>query len=120
MILADTSIWIKFLSHENSTMKSLLETEKIVMHPFVQVEISLGSLKNRNELMRMMDRMPHTDVVDNNLVKQYIENNKLYNTGIGFVDASIIASCVLNSHRLWTLDKALIKQAAKCKILYSP
>ena len=108
------------LREQNFVMKSLLESEKIVMRPLVQVEISLGSVKNRDELMRMMERMPQTDVVENNLVRQYIENNKLYSTGIGFIDSCIIASCVLNFHKLWTFDKALMKQAEKCKIIYSP
>jgi predicted nucleic acid-binding protein len=118
MILADTSVWIKFLSGKESALKHLLEADQVAMHAFVVGELSLGSLKNRDEILFMMDRMHQADVVASSVVRQYIEKNELFSTGLGWIDVHLLVSCALTSNLLFTYDKQLMKQAIKHKVAY--
>ena len=42
----------------------------------------------------------------------FVEDNKLYGTGIGWIDAHLVASALLSKSRLMTLDKPLLKIAS--------
>jgi predicted nucleic acid-binding protein len=49
---------------------------------------------------------------------RFIETNRLMGKGLGYVDIHLLASAVLTSVPLWTLDKGLSKAAAALGIKY--
>ena len=55
MILADTSIWVDHLRSGNKEMRKLLNQRQIVMHPFITAELALGSLRDRTEVLALLD-----------------------------------------------------------------
>lgn len=108
MILADTSIWIDHLRHGDAKLQGLLEEGKIVMHPLVRAEIALGSLKNRQNVLSLLDGLPHIGEASTAEVNLLIEERMLFSRGIGYVDAALLASCLLEpGTSLWTRDRAL-------------
>lgn len=108
MILVDTSIWIDHLHKGDVVMQQLLEDDAVMMHPFVLGEIALGSLKNRAVVLGDLARVPAAPMADDYEVLTLIEGKRLYGSGIGFVDAHLLASALLNSEGLvWTRDRRL-------------
>ena len=112
MILADTSIWIEHLRSGNNELRKHLNQGQIVIHPFIIAELALGSLKERAETHALLDLLPQARVAQLNEVRLTIEARRLYNRGIGLIDAHLIASVFINpSTLLWTRDKQLRKVA---------
>jgi predicted nucleic acid-binding protein len=112
LILADTSIWIDHLRSENKEMRKHLGRGEIVIHPFIIAELALGSLQERAETLALLDRLPQVRVAQLSEVRLTIEARRLYNRGIGLIDAHLIASVFINpSTLLWTRDKQLRKVA---------
>ena len=117
MILADTSIWIDFLRGRNSEMRSLLQSEKIVMHPFVAAEVALGSIQDRRETLAIMDMLRQVKVANLTEVRRMIEAQSLYSKGVGLTDAHLVASCLIGpGTELWTRDIRLKRVAQQLRI----
>jgi len=112
LILADTSIWIDHLRSENKEMRKNLDQGQIVIHPFIIVELALGSLQGRTKTLALLDLLPQVRVAHISEVRLMIEARRLYSLGIGLTDAHLIASVFINSPTLlWTRDKPLRKAA---------
>jgi predicted nucleic acid-binding protein len=117
MILADTSIWIDHLRRRVPQMDVLLEAGGIIMHPLIVAELALGSLNGRAAFLAELDRLLRVNVAQTSEVRSMIEAHALYAKGIGFVDAHLLASCMLTQGtRLWTRDAALIQAAGELGI----
>ena len=112
MILADTSVWIDHFRSGNKELEQALNRGQIVIHPFVVAELALGSLKERAKTLGMLDFLPQVRVARLSELRLMIEARRLYNLGIGFTDAHLIASVFIDSPTLlWTKDKQLRKVA---------
>jgi predicted nucleic acid-binding protein len=89
-----------------------LQRREIVIHPFVTAELALGSLRERTRTLALLDLLPQVRMAQQSEVRQMIETRRLYNLGLGLVDAHLLASVFINpSARLWTRDKTLRKLA---------
>jgi predicted nucleic acid-binding protein len=119
LILADTSIWIdhfRFRSGDKE-LRDRLNRGEIAIHPFVLAELALGSLKNRNRTLALLDQLPQVRVAQAGEVRLAIESRHLYGLGIGLVDAHLIASVFIRAPtRLWSRDKRLRKAAEALRI----
>jgi predicted nucleic acid-binding protein len=114
LILADTSVWIDYLRSGNEELQNLLEQGQIVIHPLLIAELALGSLRERARTLALLDRLPQVQVAQMNEVRMAIEARRLYNLGIGLIDAHLIASVLINPPTLlWTRDKRLRKAAER-------
>ena len=60
--------------------------------------------------------LPAADLAENSDVFHLIETKKLSSTGIGFIDAHLLASAILENGRIYTRDKKLKAVAASLKI----
>lgn len=95
-------------------MEALLAAGQIVMHPHVVGEVALGNLKNRTGLLADLGRLPHAAVADDDEVLGFIGNHALFGSGIGYVDAHLLASTLIGPDvRLWTRDRRLQDVAAR-------
>ena len=113
-ILADTSIWVGHLRAENTLFKSLLEDGVVLMHPSVRCELALGSMKNRAEILSLLASLPESEVASNDEVLYVIETKNLWDLGIGWVDAQLLAATRLTIDcSLWTFDGSLRKASEK-------
>jgi predicted nucleic acid-binding protein len=121
LILADTSIWVDHLHRGDARMAGLLDDEQILMHPLVIGEIALGNLRNRAEIIGRLGQMPSAARADDEEVLRLIERHKLFGTGIGLVDAHLLASTLLTPEtRLWTRDRRLGEVAEGLSIAGQP
>lgn len=121
MILADTSVWADHLRAEDLTLASLLDSGKILMHPFVIGEIALGYLKQRDLILTRLKRLPRAVKACDAEVLHLIDNQGLIATGIGYVDAHLLAAVRLSPGAgLWTRDKRLGAVAERLGFAVSP
>jgi len=112
MILADSTVWIDHLRAHDPKLDSLLQIGSIAMHPFVAAEVALGSLRNRERTVALLDSLVQIPVARTGEVRLLIEAQSLYSKGIGLTDAHLVASCLISAGTmLWTRDIRLKKVA---------
>jgi len=117
MILADTSVWIDHIRRNDLRMRALLEERSILMHPHVLGEIALGNLRNRAEVLEFLQGLPQLIVADDAEVLLLIDRQALEGSGIGYVDAHLLASIKLVAgSKLWTRDKQLARVAVRMAV----
>lgn len=113
MILADTSVWVDHLRGDDAGLAALLRADRIVMHPFVIGEIALGTLRNRTELLALLASLPLLPAAEPAEVALVIDRHRLFGRGIGYVDAALLAACLLvPGTRLLSRDRRLGAAAA--------
>ena len=112
MILVDTSVWIDHFRNGNAQLGELLISSEVMIHPFIIGELACGSIKNRKEILGLLNELPCADIAEHQEVLKLIEDRKLYGKGIGLIDAHLIASALISKVRLLTMDKTLEKVVA--------
>lgn len=89
-------------------MRDLLETNEILLHPWVLGELILGGLgPQRDTVIADFKRLPPAPRVPDDEVTQMILDRELSGRGIGWVDAHLLASALVAGSKLWTFDRAL-------------
>lgn len=117
MILVDTSIWIDHFRASEPQLVALLARNGVLAHPFVIGEVALGSVVKRAEILNYLRNLPMAIAASHDEVMTFIARRKLANTGLGYVDASLLASAALTPDAaLWTRDKNLRAAAASCGV----
>lgn len=113
MILADTSVWADHLRRADPTMMACLDVGEIVMHPFVLGELALGSMPKYDAVVAALLALPSIQTARPEDVLVLVRQNQLMGKGIGYIDAHVLASALIEPDtKLWTRDKRL-KRAAE-------
>lgn len=86
MILVDTSVW-------------------------VIGELACGNLRNRRQVLDLLQGLPAATVASDSEVLMMIERHHLMGRGIGHVDAHLLAAARLSGCSLWTQDRRLAEMA---------
>ena len=116
MTLVDTSVWIDHLRVGNRMLRSLLEIGEVLAHPFVVGELACGRLRNRVEILTLLQALPEAQIAEHEEVMRVVECEHLYGQGIGWIDAHLLASARLSRAALWTLDRHLSKIASQLNL----
>ena len=117
MILVDTSVWIDHLRVGDRAMATLLQDGTVLAHPSVIGEFALGHLTQRDEILGLLGNLPQATVATDNEVLTLIDTLGLAGSGIGYVDAQLLAATRLTTDaRLWTRDKRLSAVAAEHRL----
>lgn len=114
MILVDTSVWIDHLRHGDVELTRLLNAGQVLTHRFVIGELALDNLQNRNIVLSALQNLPQATAATDEEALHFIENNALFGTGIGYIDAHLLAAVRLSPGTLlWTRDKRLLAESAR-------
>lgn len=112
MILVDTSVWVDHLRCGDTALAGLLETGRVLAHPFVTGELALGGLRQRDVVLSALQDLPQASVASDDEVMGFIGQHRLFGLGIGYVDAHLLAAVRLTlGASLWTRDKRLLAAA---------
>ena len=112
MLLVDTSVWVSHFREGKAELAKLLNNGEVACHPFVIGELACGNLKNRNQILSLLQSLPMSITAQHEEVLEFIERSQLMGKGLGYVDIHLIASAILTGISLWTHDKKL-EQVAK-------
>jgi predicted nucleic acid-binding protein len=117
VILVDSSIWIDHIRAPDALLVDMAANERITSHPFIIGELALGHIRDRRTFPSMLRRLPALPVARDDEVSALIEREHLYGTGIGYIDAHLLASTRLTAGAsIWTRDKRLGEAAARLKV----
>ncbi len=91
------------------------------MHPFVIGEIALGYLKRRDAILLDLKKMTQAPRASDDEVLHLINSRGLVVSGIGYVDAHLLAAVrLLPGTGLWTRDKKLHAAAERLGFAITP
>lgn len=117
MILADSSIWIDHFRIANLQFSRLLDTDKVLMHPFVLGELAMGSIRNRAMTIADLRTYEFAPLASADEVLVLIESASLFSRGIGYIDTHLLAACLIHGDcALLTRDGRLQKAAEQLGI----
>ena len=119
MILVDTSVWVDHLRRGAFGLDQFLIAGQVLCHPFIIGELACGNLKNRSTILSLLKTLPTVRTAEEDEVLQFIERHRLMGTGLGYIDAHLLASCRLSHVQFWTHDKRLGNAAAKLGFEYA-
>jgi len=122
VILADTSIWIDHFRRGDNDLVKVIGNDLLLCHPAVIGELALGSLRDRTAVLTFLRAQRETIVATHDEVMTLIEKHCIFSMGIGYTDAHLLASVLLDQRTsLWTRDKRLKLAARKAgAALYDP
>ncbi len=121
MIIVDTSIWVDHLRTGHPALERLLDTGQTLGHPWVIGEIAMGQLTRRREVIGLMRGLPQAVVATADELLTFVDQHQLYGSGIGYVDAQLLASTRLTADaRLWTGDRRLAAAARRLDCAVPP
>jgi predicted nucleic acid-binding protein len=118
MVLVDTSVWVHHLREGDIDLEKLLNEGQVMCHPFIIGEIACGRLKNRVEILRLLNQLPMTIQAKHEEMLEFIDANRLMGRGLGYVDIHLSASAILTGVTMWTLDKKLNETNKRLGICY--
>ena len=119
MILVDTSVWIDHFRKGNSYLEKLLNDGDVICHPMIVGELACGNIKNRNEILGLLQSLPsvqQVQQVEQDEILPFIEDKKLMGKGLGYIDMHLLVSAILADAFLWTLDKRLSEISKGLKV----
>ncbi len=119
-VLVDTSVWVDHFKNSNTKLRELLNQDNVLSHPMIIGELACGTppaprprTLNDIKLLKMANQANFNEILG------FIERDKIYGMGCGFVDISLLASVLITPDTmLWTLDKRLSKLAKRYNISY--
>jgi hypothetical protein len=107
MVIVDTSVWVSHLRAGNVTLERLLNKGSVICHPFIIGELACGNIRNRSEILSLLQALPMAIQAEHEEIMEFIEHNQLMGKGLGYVDIHLIASAILTGVPIWTFDKML-------------
>lgn len=123
MILVDTSVWVGFLrgAERAAGLAALLEDDRVATHPAIVGELAMGRLgPDRRRVLADLDLLPSLAPIADAEVRHLVETRELFESGLGWVDAHLLASALVAATPIWALDRRLRETAARLGILAEP
>lgn len=118
MILADTSVWIDHFRSFDQELQRIVEGDVLLCHPAVITELALGSLRDLKSVLALLAAQRQAPVATHDEILAMIERYALFGMGIGYADAHLLASTLLEpGTALWTRDRRLNAAALKAGAL---
>ncbi|ACM21613.1 toxin, PIN family [Geotalea daltonii FRC-32] len=107
MILVDTSVWVEHFRSGAVGLETFLNDGQVICHPFIIGELACGNLKNRTQILSLLQDLPKAFCADDDEVIRFIDDHKLMGKGLGYIDIHLLMSALLTQVPLWTMDKRL-------------
>jgi len=103
---------VDHLRSGDARVAALLETASVAMHLMVLGELACGNLKDRQTLLALWRNLPQLPAATDAEVLFFLERNRLWGRGVGYIDVHLLASVSLHAGaRLWTRDRRLRETA---------
>jgi len=118
MVLVDTSVWVSHFRETHDGLVGLLNRAEVVCHPFIIGELACGNLKNRAEIISLLEALPAAVVVEHHELLSFIEIRNIMGKGLGYIDVHLLAGALSTGIPLWTLDKKLHRVAEELQCNY--
>ena len=121
MVLVDTSVWIHALAGRGARVRSLdalLESDAVLAHDLVEGELMVGDAGGRGPLLDAYAAIQRARTLPHAEVAAFVRARRLHGRGIGWIDAHLLASALVEHAPLWTHDRALGVVAEELGVAY--
>ena len=115
MIILDTSVWIEYFRQNEpiaDQVSTLLAKQQVtaVEPVFAELMFCVRNAQERNVIRTFWQILPRADLGKESLFEtsDYAFQFDFQSKGIGLLDAVIIRTAQMGSHKLWTLDERII------------
>ncbi len=115
-VLVDTPVWIGHFTGRQPRFAERLIATPVRLHDFTLGELMLGSVSREAKVLSDLAKLPRIHALSHDEVVAFIRNRRLEGSGIGWVDAHLLAAADAEDAGIWTLDRALITAATKIGI----
>jgi len=121
LVLADTSVWVAHFRRANPALQSLVETDQVLCHPLVLLEVACGTPPApRQRTLDDLKGLRQAVVATTDETLSLIERQQFQGSGCGAVDMALLASVLLTPDALlWTADKKLDTLAARLGVAFA-
>ena len=117
MILVDTSVWIDHFRVQEPELIKLLNLNNLLVHPYIVGELIMGNIRPIDKVIALLASLPRVEPVNEAKFYDCVIGNGLNGTGLGFVDAHLIAAAEQDDAIIiWTRDKRFAAQAERLGI----
>ena len=94
-------------------MVERLEAGEILCHAMVIAELACGHLSPRKTVLALLNSLPRGRILSQEEFMSFVENRSLAGKGLGYVDAHLLGSALLEEAAIWTFDGSLRREARK-------
>ncbi|MCD4715134.1 MAG: VapC toxin family PIN domain ribonuclease [Desulfobacterales bacterium] len=116
--MKDETVWLTQKSMASLFGVKVPAINKHLKNIFDSGELACGNIKNRSEILTLLQALPVVPAIDPNEYLYFIVRNSLYGSGIGFVDIHLLASARLLNIPIWTGNKKLREVAIGVQLSY--
>jgi len=118
MVLVDTSVWVAHFREGNVRLEAALDKGEVLSHPFIIGELACGNLKNRREILALLQTLPRAAAASDEEAMRLIEIRRLVKVGLGYIDVHLLASALISGVPIWSLDRTLSRTAERLNVAY--
>ena len=115
-ILVDTSVWVDHLRRGDAELARRLQAGEVTTHRLVVEELACGVMTRRNEILGLLAALPRASEAEHAEFLHFVERWELAGSGLGAIDAHLLAAAKLTHVRLWTRDAALARAAKRLAV----
>jgi predicted nucleic acid-binding protein len=121
-VLVDTSVWVRHFRRADPVLRDLLLADTVLTHPLVVLELACGTPPSpRKQTLAYLQQLRAATTATADEILALVERKRLYDSGCGAVDISLLAATLLTSNaRLWTQDRSLAALARRFGVAYEP
>jgi predicted nucleic acid-binding protein len=114
-VLIDTASWINHGRIPDALIVTAIQRGCVVTHQDVVGEITLGCGPTAVATAERIGMFRHVTDASHDTLIAFIRTHQLSCTGVGMIDARLIAACALADRptRLYSADKRLMKEARR-------
>jgi predicted nucleic acid-binding protein len=120
MVLVGTSVWVRHLREGDSHLEHLPGDGQVMCHPYIVGELACGNMKNRREVLSLLQLLPMAAQARHEEILHFIELNHLMGKGLGYIDVHLASSAILTGVPMWSYDEKLSDAGAGLGIRYAP
>ena len=121
MILVDTSVWIDHLRADNALLAGLLNSGRVLMHPFVIGELAWGRMRQRDVVLASLLDLPRAGVATDAEVLRFIDRPSAGRSGHRLRRCPLACGVRLKAGaELWTKDARLRHVAEELAVAMKP
>ena len=118
-VLVDTSVWIDHLHRSNPGLQAHLTSGHVWTHAVIIGELATGRLRQRDELLLHLKKLPRGDEIDLDEGLHLIAEHRLWGRGLSWADIQLLAAARLDRLVVWTSDRALAAAARELGLGYT-
>jgi predicted nucleic acid-binding protein len=115
-LVVDTSVWIDHFSGRRPDLAPDLNSLRVLTHEFIVGELRMGTIPRGDPNLEVLESLPRLATRVHDEVAEFVTRFRLQGSGIGWLDAHVLASAWADGAQLWTNDTSMLRAAARAGV----